>query len=292
MARAGDRALTGKVCLLTGATGGIGAVTARRLAELGASLILVVRNADRGAALADALAPVAGGVAMEVLQADLSSLGQVRRLADEVKARHDRLDVLVNNAGGLFGHRRESADGIEMTFALNHLGYFLLTTLLLDRLQASAPARIVNVASEAHRSVTLDFDDLQAMRRYDRLTAYKRSKLANLLFTYELDRRIAGSGVTVNALHPGFVATGIGTAHGFMPDWLWRTICLAAVTPEEGAKTSVHLAASPEVASLSGQYFIRCRQAASSAASYDRQAAERLWQVSETTVNAIASAAA
>ena len=278
MARTGDRALTGKVCLLTGATGGIGAVTARRLAELGASLILVARNADRGAALVDAIRPAAGGASVELLQADLSSLGQVRRLA--------------NNAGGLFGHRRESADGIEMTFALNHLNYFLLTTLLLDRLQASAPARIVNVASEAHRSVTLDFDDLQAMRRYDRLTAYKRSKLANLLFTYELDRRIAGSGVTVNALHPGFVATGIGTAHGFMPDWLWRTICLAAVTPEEGAKTSVHLAASPEVAGLSGQYFIRCRQAASSAASYDRAAAERLWQVSETTVNAIASAAA
>ena len=287
-----DRTLQGKLCLLTGATGGIGAVTARRLAELGASLILVARNAERGAALAAALKPVAGDAPLEFLQADLSSQAEIWRLAADVAGRHDRLDILINNAGGLFGRRRESADGIEMTFALNHLSYFLLTTLLLDRLKAAAPARIINVASEAHRTVTLDFADLQGLSRYNRLIAYKRSKLANLLFTYELDRRIAGSGVTVNALHPGFVATGIGTSHDFMPGWLWRLACLAAVSPEEGAKTSVHLAASPEVATISGQYFIRCRRAASSAASYDRAAAERLWRVSETTVTALASRAA
>lgn len=281
-----DRTMTGKVCLITGATAGIGAMTARRLAERGASLILVGRDTGRGQALAAELGDLARAPA-EFMQADLSSLKGVQRLAEAVQARHDALHVLVNNAGAMFGRRQENAEGIEMTFALNHLCPFLLTRLLFDRLRAGAPARIVTVASEAHRTARLDLDDLQGLRRYRGWTAYQRSKLANILFTYELDRRFAGSGVTANALHPGFVSTGIGTRHGLLPGWMWRIATLWAISQEKGAETSVYLAASPEVEGVTGKYFIACRQAASNAASYDQAAAERLWRISETTVAAL-----
>ena len=178
------------------------------------------------------------------------------------------------------GRRRLTADAIEMTFALNHLNYFLLTHLLLPSLRAAAPSRIVNVASEAHRGVALDFDNLQGEGRYNRWLAYKRSKLANLLFTYELSRRLAGHAITVNALHPGFVATDIGVRHGFVPGILWRIGKLFAIDVEEGAATSIHLASASEIADTSGQYFIEGRPARSSAASYDQQAGLRLWEVS------------
>jgi len=280
------RSLDGKLCMVTGATSGIGLVTARRLAEHGASVVLVGRDLRRGEAAIAKIRQRAPDAVLDALYADLSEQAEVRRLADEFQNRYPRLDVLVNNAGGMFGGRQLGADGIEMTFALNHLSYFTLTNLLLPTLRAAPGARIVNVASRAHKGVKLRFDDLQHRRRYVGWLAYKRSKLANLMFTYELARRLAnnngvnGDGLTVNALHPGFVATNIGVRHGFLPGLLWRAASLAAIDAEKGAETSVYLATSPEVQGTTGRYFVECRARPSSPASYDREAARRLWDIS------------
>lgn len=277
---AGETPMAGKVCLITGGTGGIGFVAARELARMGAAITIVGRDRKRGEAAAAAINAATHRDDVRYLVADLSDQSQIRALAATVLADTPRLDVLVNNAGGLFGKRQLSADGLEMTFALNHLNYFLLSHLLLPALEVAAPARIVNVASAAHKKVTIDFDDLQGEEKYDRWLAYKRSKLANIMFTYEMARRIDGSGVTVNALHPGFVATDIGVRHGFVPGFLWWLGKLTAISPEEGAKTTIYLASSPEVANSTGHYFSRCRPKRSSDASYDRAASERLWDVS------------
>lgn len=280
------RSLDGKLCMVTGATSGIGLVTARRLAEHGASVVLVGRDPQRGEAAIAKIRQSAPDALLDTLYADLSEQAEIRRLADELQARYPRLDVLVNNAGGMFGGRQLSADGIEMTFALNHLGYFLLTNLLLPMLRAAPGARIVNVASRAHKGVELRLDDLQHQRRYVGWLAYKRSKLANLLFTYELARRLAdnngvnGDGLTVNALHPGFVATNIGVRHGFLPGLLWRAASLAAIDAEKGAETSVYLATAPEVQGTTGRYFAECRPRRSSSVSYDLESARRLWDIS------------
>lgn len=276
-----DDAMNGKACLITGGTGGIGLVTARELARRGANVMIVGRDRGRGeeAAAEMTRAGAAGGV--EFLAADLSRQSEVRRLAKSVADRFGRLDVLVNNAGGMFRKRTLSADGIEMTFALNHLAYFLLSHLLLPVLRAAGQARIVNVASEAHRGVALDFDNLQGERRYSGWSQYKRSKLANLLFTYELARRIDGGPVSVNALHPGFVATDIGVRNRLLPAWAWRLASIAAISPEEGARTSIYLAGSSEVAGVHGKYFVKCQPAESSPQSRDRAAAKRLWAVSD-----------
>lgn len=275
-----SRAMTGKTCLVTGGTAGIGYVVARGLAEKGAEVVIVGRDAERGASAAAMIRQSTGNDAIEYISADLSEQSGVRIVASILKRRRDRLDVLINNAGGLFGRRRVSPDGVEMTFALNHLNYFLLTHLLLPMLQAAAPARIVNVASQAHRDVTLDFDDLQGEERYDRWIAYKRSKLANIMFTYELARRIDGGGVTVNALHPGFVATDIGARHGFVPTLAWRIGCLFAISPERGGRTPLHLATDSRLEGVSGKYFIDCAPMQSSPQSYDTAAQARLWDVS------------
>jgi NAD(P)-dependent dehydrogenase (short-subunit alcohol dehydrogenase family) len=274
--------MDGKICLVTGGTAGIGLVTARSLAEQGAQVIVVGRDRRKGEAAAAALSD-RRPEAVTFIAADLTDQGEIRRLAGELGARLPRLDVLVNNAGAMFGRRALSADGIEMTFALNHLGYFLLTHELLPMLRAATRARIVNVASRAHRGVNLRFDDLQHERRYYGWIAYKRSKLANLLFTYELARRLEATGgtrVTANALHPGFVATDIGVANGFLAGIVWRAVALAAITPEQGARTSIHLASAPEVDGVSGQYFVKTRPERSSDVSYDREAATRLWDIS------------
>lgn len=273
--------MAGKICLVTGGTAGIGFITARELARAGAEVTIVGRDGARGAAAAAAIGAAAGGAPVDFIAADLGEQEQVRSFASRFGERHDRLDVLVNNAGGLFGRRQTTGDGIERTFALNHLGYFLTTMRLLPLLQAAATGRIVVVASEAHRGARLDFDDLQGEQRYSRWTAYKRSKLANLLFCYELARRLTGRGITANALHPGFVATEIGVRNRLMPGFVWRLASLAAIAPEEGAQTSIYLATSAEVAGVSGRYFIRCAPAESSAASHDRVAEERLWAISE-----------
>lgn len=273
--------MSSKVCLVTGATAGIGLVTARELARLGATVVGVGRNREKNLAMARTIRQQTGNAEVEYLLADLSAQQEIRQLAQQFRRRYERLDVLVNNAGAIFYKRRESIDGIEMTFALNHLAYFLLTNLLLDMLKASAPARIINVSSAAHKGARLNFNDLQLRRWYLSWIAYNRSKLANLLFTYELARRLEGTGVTVNALSPGLVATELGTRGGGLASLSKRLInTIAAISPVAGAQTSVYLATSPEVEGITGKYFVKCKAAPSSPASYDENAARRLWQIS------------
>jgi NAD(P)-dependent dehydrogenase (short-subunit alcohol dehydrogenase family) len=217
---------------------------------------------------------------VELLLADLSAQAQVRHLVTEFQRRFARLDVLINNAGALFMQRRVSVDGIEMTLALNHLAYFLLTNLLLDTLRASAPARIINVSSDAHHRTQFNFADPQGAQRYSGWRAYGQSKLANLLFTYELAHRLEGRDITANAMHPGFVATGFGRNNRGLFAWLMRLAKFAALSPEQGAETLIYLAASAEVEGVTGKYFVRQRAVQSSTASYDQTAAQRLWQLS------------
>lgn len=273
--------MRGKVCLITGATSGIGQATAHALAQQGATVLLVARDPARGEATRAAIQAASGNDAVAVLLADLSSQASIRSLAAEVVARYPRLDVLVNNAGGLNGARTLTVDGLELTFAVNHLAYFLLTNLLLDTLKASAPSRIVNVTSEAQSNGRIHFDDLQGERGYSSMRAYSQSKLANILFTYELARRLAGTGVTANCVHPGVVRTGYGATG---PAWMRGVIVAARPfmrTPEKGAETVVYLASAPEVEGVTGKYFADKRERRSSAVSYDPAVAARLWQVSE-----------
>ena len=275
----GEGALQGRVCLITGATSGIGEVTAHALARQGATVVVLGRNPQKGAATLASIREVGGNPSVDFLLADLTVQDQVRRAAGEFRERHARLDILINNAGGFFWRRQESVDGIEMTLALNHLAPFLLTNLLLDMLKASAPARVINVSSDVHRSAEMDFDDLQMERSYSAWKAYGCSKLALTLFTYELARRLGGSHVTANAVHPGFVATGIGLTNAFLR--LFQPVMrLFARSPEEGAETSIYLASAPEVESMTGAYFVDKQAVSSSPASYDEAAAERLWEIS------------
>ncbi|MGH9895053.1 MAG: SDR family oxidoreductase [bacterium] len=270
--------------MVTGATSGIGAVTAEVLARQGATVIVVGRCHEKCAAAVDLIRHKTDNLAVDFLVADLSSQSEIRRLAQQFEARYQRLDVLVNNAAGIFMKRFQTVDGIEMTFALNHLAYFLLTKLLLDLIKASAPARIINVSSCGHELMNeIRFDDLQGRRNYRGFKAYHQSKLANLLFTYELARRLEGTGVTVNALHPGIVATNIGKNNG----WGWRLLKplfdplfhMKYISPEEGARTVIYLATSPEVEGTTGRYFVEEKPIVSSQASRDEAAADRLWQV-------------
>jgi NAD(P)-dependent dehydrogenase (short-subunit alcohol dehydrogenase family) len=262
--------MIGKVCLVTGATDGVGKVTALALANAGATVIGVGRDPAKIEAMLRDVDSVSGS--LDFMVAELSSQAQIRALAAAFKRNYNQLHVLVNNAGALFTSRRESVDGIEMTFALNHLAYFLLTDLLLDRLVDSAPARIINVASDAHEGSKIDFDDLQHHKHYSGWDAYGASKLANILFTYELARRLKGTGVTANAVHPGFVNTNFQRAAGLS--------MRGPLTPEEGADTQIWLASSPEVEGITGKYFVRRRETRSSAISYDTGVAQRLWDVS------------
>lgn len=266
--------MQGKVCLVTGATDGIGKVTALTLARRGASVVGVGRNPDKIAAV---LTEDQTGN-LEFLQADLSSIAQVCALADAFTTKYARLDVLVNNAGASFPSYRESVDGIEMTFALNHLSYFLLTTLLLDCLTAGAPSRIINVSSSAHRHAGLNLDQINDPARYDSWGAYSASKFANLLFTYELARRLAEKNlqITVNAVHPGFVDTNFFNAA--------RMNMRGQITPEQGADTQIWLATSPQVEGVTGKYFVERRETQSIPQTYDRAISRRLWEVSETLV--------
>jgi retinol dehydrogenase 12 len=272
--------MQGKVCVVTGATSGIGLVTAQALAQQGATLVVVARDPKRGAATVSRIQQEAGHSAVEMMLADLSVQAQVRRLASAIHQRFTRLDVLINNAGALFSRRRLSQDGLEMTFALNHLAYFLLTNLLLDLLQAAGPARVVNVSSEAHRHARLDLSDLQGEHGYSGWRAYAGSKLANILFTYELARRLEETGIVTNALHPGFVATNFARNNRSLTAALFRVLQLVAIRPEEGAQTVIYLASSPEVEGTTGKYFVRQQASRSSQVSYDRATAERLWHVS------------
>lgn len=272
--------MQGKVCLITGATLGIGKVTALELARKGATVVMVGRDPERTAAAVERIKHETGNDQVDSLLADLSLQSEVRRLATEFKTKYDRLDVLVNNAGAIFMKREVTAEGFERTWALNHLAYFLLTHELLDLLKQSAPARIVNVSSTAHLGSTINFDNLQGEKRYSGPRLYGQSKFANVLFTYALAHRLAGSGVTANCLHPGVVATGFG--HN-TPGLLKLAVTLIKpllITPEQGAATTIHLASSPKLNGVSGFYFDKCIAVPSSGGTYDRALQEKLWQLS------------
>jgi NAD(P)-dependent dehydrogenase (short-subunit alcohol dehydrogenase family) len=275
-----------KVCMVTGATSGLGLATARQLAALRATVIVAGRNAAKCSAVAAMISggSKAGG-AVDWLVADFADRDAVRRLAAEAEERYGRIDVLVNNAGATYPKRRLTPDGVEITLAVNHLAPFLLTTLLLDRLRESAPARIVNVSSVAHENARFDFDDPAMERGYRPFAAYGRSKLANLWFTYELARRLEGSGVTVNAVHPGLVRTALGDHSGALRRAGWRLLHVVyrkhSLAPAQGASAITHLATAPELEDVTGRYFVGRRPAESSPASRDPDAAARLWALSE-----------
>jgi NAD(P)-dependent dehydrogenase (short-subunit alcohol dehydrogenase family) len=274
--------------LVTGATGGIGLQTARVLAQMGHSVLIHGRDPRKGEAAAkEVRSTAAANVEVSFLQADFASLAQVRELAAQVVASVPRLDVLINNAGCGNFSRTVTTDGYETTFAVNHLAPFLLTHLLLNKLKESAPARIVNVASRAHRGKEIDFDDLMSVRGYGVMRTYGRSKLANILFTRALAKRLAGSKVTANCLHPGLIATGIGQTHA-LARLVWKLIVKlrGGISVEEGAKTSVYLATASDVEGLSGGYYVKCRLAElqTRAEAVSDAAAERLWKVSEQLV--------
>lgn len=279
-----------KIILITGATNGIGFEAAKALAAKGAKIVGVGRNPQRCADAANQIKAATGNDQIEFLIADLSRQSEVRQVADEFKRKYDRLDVLLNNAGAFFMTREINADGQEMTWALNHLNYFVLTNQLLDVLKASAPARIVNVSSDAHRRAQgINFEDPEFKQGYNGWTAYGHSKLANVMFTYELARRLEGSRVTANALHPGFVATGFGRSNNGLMNFGMKLIQkLGAKRPEQGAATSVYLASSPAVEGVSRQYFVDCQAARSSAVSYDEANQQRLWALSEQYVRVLA----
>jgi NAD(P)-dependent dehydrogenase (short-subunit alcohol dehydrogenase family) len=276
-----ERTLEGKTCVVTGATSGIGQETAVGLARKGARLILVGRDADRGEASVAAVKAASGNRHVELALADLASLDSVRALASDILERAPSLALLVNNAGVVNLKRETTVDGFETTFAVNHLAHFLLTRLLLERLVASAPARIVNVASEGHRFGRVDLDDLQTeSRKYSWMRVYGASKLANVLFTYELARRLEGTGVTANCLHPGAVATRLGMNNGRLGRMVVPLLRPFFLTPAQGAETSIFLAASDRVAGVTGEYFARCAPKQSSRASRDVELAWGLWEAS------------
>jgi len=269
-----------RICLVTGATHGIGRETALALASMGATVVLVGRNPEKAGATARMIQNKTGNPHVDYLLADLSSFRQVYRLADEFQRRYAHLHVLVNNAGGVFFRRQLSPDNLEMTLALNHLSPFLLTHLLIDTLQSSPPARIITVSSLVHFLTHVHFEDLQLTRHYNGWVAYAQSKLANVLFTYELARRLAGSQVTANVVHPGYVATNFGLNNA----WFYRLVFsagqLVAVSPEQGVETITYLACSPDVEEVSGKYFVNKQARASSRISYDPSLAARLWHIS------------
>jgi NAD(P)-dependent dehydrogenase (short-subunit alcohol dehydrogenase family) len=281
--------MEGKTVIITGGNSGIGKATAIALAGAGARVVITARDLDRGRVAVTDIAAASGSDAVELVVFDLADLSSVRAGAADLLERCSRIDVLVNNAGLILSERSLSADGYESTFAINHLGPFLLTELLRQRLIDSAPSRIVNVASTAHNFARrgMVFDDLMAERSYKQMEVYGRTKLANILFTIELADRLSGTGVTANSLHPGSVATGYardGDTTGFLA-WGVKVYAPFSLTPEQGARTSVYLASSPEVEGVTGKYFAKSRQKTPSANARDREAAARLWEISERLVD-------
>lgn len=278
--------MRGKTCLVTGASSGVGLETAVGLAKLGATVVMTARNRAKGESALTDVIERSRNESVDLILVDFASMASIRTFADEFKSKYDRLDVLVNNAGAVNMNRAETADGFETTFGVNHLGYFLLTNLLLDQIKASTPARIVNVSSRAHARARMDFDDLNAEKSYRGFTVYGRSKLANVLFTYELARRLEGTGVTANCLHPGVVRSGFGqNANNGWLGVLFKTFYTISVpfskSNAEGAATSIYLASSPEVEGVTGKYFVDCKEVPSSVASHDVDAQKRLWEISE-----------
>jgi retinol dehydrogenase-12 len=273
-----------KVCVITGATDGIGKEAAYELALQGAQLLTHGRDPEKGARAVAELKARSANPAIEFIPADFASLADVRRLAAAVMERTPHIDVLINNAGAMFVNRAVTKEGYERTFALNHLAPFLLTHLLLDTLKRAPQARIVTTASNAHRGATLDFADLQMTRKYSGMGAYGKSKLANILFTRALAKRLEGAAVTATCLHPGFVRTSIARDMGAVPRSVFRLMSPFIRAPQKGAQTLVYLATSAEVQSASGGYYFDCKLTQPSSAAQDDQAAEQLWQVSRTLV--------
>jgi NAD(P)-dependent dehydrogenase (short-subunit alcohol dehydrogenase family) len=270
--------MRGKTVVITGGTSGFGEVAALTLARMGAWIVLIARDEARGDATLARLRDSAPSIAHSVHLADLSRLAEMKRVAAQIADREPRLDVLINNAGALFATRRLTGDGLECTFALNHMAYFVVTEGLRERLSASGPARIISTASAAHQGATLDFDDLQSAKSFGAVKTYGRSKLCNILFTRELARRLRGTGVTANCLHPGFVATRFGDQRGAL---MSRVVWLAkffAISPTRGAQTIVYLASSPDVAKTTGQYFYESVRAIPSPSAQDDRSALLLWQ--------------
>lgn len=267
----------GKVVVITGATAGIGQVTSEKLAGMGARMVLVARDKTRGEAALARLRQIAPGVQHSIYYGNLSRLSEMKRVAGEISTAEPRIDVLINNAGAIFGFRQVTEDGLELTFATNHVSYFVLTHGLRKSLQAAAPARVINTSSDAHKGVKLDFKDLQSEKNYRGFPVYGRSKLANILFTSELARRLAGTGVTANCLHPGFVATGFGDHSGGFFSYVIRAAKVFAISPEKGAETIIYLASSSEVADMTGKYFYKCRPATPTKEARDDESAKRLW---------------
>ena len=274
--------MKGKTCLITGANSGIGYESALALAKMGAQIVMVCRNRSKGEAAQATIKSQSGNQLVDLLIADLSVQQSIRDLAAAFKAKYNRLDVLINNAGGAVGKRELSADGYEMTFAVNHLAYFLLTNLLLDILKASAPSRIISVASEYEQFAALDFDDLMLEKKYGVNKAYGQSKRANIVFSYELAKRLAGTGVTANCLHPGVVRTNFGSQTGGLFGMVWAGLARPfELSPEQGAQTIIYLASSPEVEGVTGQYYTKKKPIKSHTQTYDPAVQTRLWQVSE-----------
>jgi len=272
--------MRGKTVVITGATSGIGQVAAEKLAAMGARMVLVARDKSRGEAELVRLRASTPGINHSIHYADLSQLAEVKRVAAEIAAAEPRIDVLINNAGALFGSRHVTSDGLELTFATNHMSYFVLTHGLRERLRASAPARVVNVSSDAHKGQKLNFDDLQSTS-YSGFNVYGRSKLCNILFTRELARRWEGTGVTANSLHPGFVSTRFGDQSGGLLSLGVRAAKIFAISPEKGAETIIYVAASAEVGNATGLYYYKCKPATPTMEAQDNTTAQRLWQESE-----------
>ena len=275
----------GKVVLITGGTSGIGKAAATALAAMGAQVVVTGRSRERGEAAVEEIRRESGNEGVSLALADLTVQAEVRRLAEEFGRGHDRLDVLINNAGAVFSKREETADGLERTFALNHLAPFLLTNLLLEVLKESAPSRIITVSSEARRGAEIDFDDLQSGRNYRGFPVYGKSKLANILFTYELAERLRGTGVTANCVHPGPVSTNFGKNNGGLMVLLFRALKPFMRTPEQGADTLIYLASSPEVEGVSGRYFGDRKVISSFEEPHDVSVQRRLWEESEELTN-------
>ena len=288
--------MNGKVCLVTGANQGIGKETAIGLAKLGATVVMTARDQTKGAAALAEVKQRSGNDTVTLMPVDFGSFDSIRRFAADFQSTHPQLHVLVNNAGAYNATRTVTKDGFETTFGVNHLGYFLTTKLLLDTIKASAPSRIVSVSSAAHSRAKMNFDDLQGAQGYGGFGAYGQSKLANVLFTYELARRLEGTSVTANCLHPGVVRTGFATNNsGFIGGLVvvFQTIGKPfLLTPEKGALTSIYLASSPEVEGISGKYFAKSHEAESNAISHDKDVARRLWDISDQMVATPAAATA
>ena len=278
--------MQGKLCVITGGTAGIGKATALGLAELGATVVIVGRNVEKGQAVLEEIEKESGNSTLDFLQCDLSSQASIRQLAAEINKRYTHLDVLLNNAGVFMLRRELTSDGLEMTFAVNHLAPFLLTHLLLDQLKGSSPSRIVDVCSDAQQHAKIDMNDLQGEKHYNFWHAYGQSKLAMLLCIYEQARRLEGSGVTINAVHPGFVATTMGQNNvGALSRAASNLLLpLLGATPEVGARTSIYLASSPDVATVNGKYFAKGIPRRSSPLSYNEVLQRQLWEVSEKLV--------